>query len=297
MHKTTAVATLAISLTCIFGATAIWSLDGQSDRLATLDARVAELGQRLGAAVATPVPVEPGLEALAARIERMESRLDRRAVEEAVAAVDAADPNKQTTPASHAQDTAAATHARGAELLAEVTAPDFDWATGGEKLGEFIRLAREGGFLQGLIDGLEEQVEASPDATDARMDLASAYIGKLLTVQGPEQGVWGSKAEKQWHTVRELDPDHWESRFRIGNSYAYYPDVMGKTDDAIAMLEEARQIQERRAPAPEHVQTYLFLARMHQRSGDDDRAREVLESGLTFHPGDAPLRQALDGIK
>ena len=74
--------------------------------------------------------------------------------------------------------------------------------------------------------------------------------------------------------------------------------MLGKTDDAIHHLQRTMDIQEFAAPEPRHVQTYLFLSRLHQRKGEHDEARRVLEEGLRRHPGDTGLEAArakLDG--
>jgi tetratricopeptide (TPR) repeat protein len=121
-------------------------------------------------------------------------------------------------------------------------------------------------------------------------------VAKLMTIQGPEQGLWGSRAEEQWREVSLRDPDHWGAAFALGQNYAYYPDVMGKTDEAIAHLERARAIQERAQQGQEHVRTYLSLARLYQRKGDLEGARSVLRAGLRYHPGEEELGAALDGL-
>jgi tetratricopeptide (TPR) repeat protein len=188
--------------------------------------------------------------------------------------------------------------ARLAELesvLAEVLAPSFDWSGSSEALERFYELARDSDLIGERIAELEHAVAADPGDLALRMELADFYVARLLTLQGPEQGVWGGRAEEQWRAVIDRDAEHWEARFRLGNDYAFYPDVMGKTDDAIALLSEARAIQERSAPLPEHVQTYLSLARMHQRKGELEQARAVLRAGLRLHPDDARLEAALSG--
>ena len=72
---------------------------------------------------------------------------------------------------------------------------------------------------------------------------------------------------------------------------------MGKRDTAIQHLERAREIQRNLTPAPEHIQTYLFLARMYEQAIQPDRAREVLVEGLQAHPGDSQLEAALASVE
>ena len=155
-------------------------------------------------------------------------------------------------------------------------------------------LARGTSVVDDLLADLEAQVDRDPGDVALRMQLAGVYVAKLYTVtQGPEQGLWGGKAEDQWRQVTELDPDHWEAHFTLGNNFAYYPDFLDKTGEAIAHLERAREIQERAAPADGDPRTYLFLGRLYRREAKLDDARRVLEAGLERHPDDEALRKAL----
>jgi tetratricopeptide (TPR) repeat protein len=106
-----------------------------------------------------------------------------------------------------------------------------------------------------------------------------------------------TKAEEQWREVVRLDPDHWKASFSLGNNFAYYPDVMGKTAEAIHYLEEARRIQEGGNPRADEVRVYLALSRLHLRQGDRDRARAILESGLRRHPADPEILEALEELE
>lgn len=117
-----------------------------------------------------------------------------------------------------------------------------------------------------------------------------------MSVSGPEQGLWGGRAEEQWLAAVDLDDAHWAAHSSLGTTYSYYPEVMGKTGDAIRHLERAREIQRTLQPAPEHVQTYLFLAQMYKGDGSVDAARDVLIEGLQHHPGDPALDAALGEV-
>lgn len=284
---------------------------GHSRQLGELDAAVARIGGRV--AELDAARPGPGQEAGSAAAQRWQALEERLAVLETTArrrsaapapggggaggAAEAGAPAEAGAAAADRGDGAGpGQHRRELESLIDaITAVDFDWQEGTRELGRFLELARSSPFVDERIAALEAAVQAAPGDSAARMELAGFYTAKLLTVSGPEQGLWGARAEEQWLAVHAQDPDHWESRFRIGTSYAYYPDVMGKTDDAIAMLGEALAIQQRQAPRPEHVQTYLSLARMHERRGDREKALAVLEDGLRFHPGDEQLQAARRG--
>lgn len=271
----------------------------QADELGRLRARLEEAV----AAHAAPAedPGEARVQGLLARLEERVTRLERAPRREPVTADEAvARPERgaAASPEAAREERTPEEDAERAEMeeLLELFGSGYDWDGSTEKMQRFYELARKTGLVDEKIGELEEAVEADPGDLDARMELADTYVAKLMTIQGPEQGLWGAKAEEQWREVATRDPEHWRATFSLGLNYAYYPDVMGKTDDAIAYLERAREIQERSTQTEEQVRTYLTLARMYQRKGDLDRARAVVRAGLAYHPGNAELAAALDGL-
>lgn len=179
------------------------------------------------------------------------------------------------------------------EVFARLARQGWNFSRAGEDYQRFLDLARETGVLDEIVGELEARVEADPGDVEGRIELADAYIARLMTVAGPEQGLWGARAEREWLAVTELDEGNWRSRSALGTNYSYYPEVMGKTADALRYLEEARSIQRDLEPAPEHVQVYLFLARMYERESQPGKAREALLEGLGSHPQNASLETAL----
>jgi tetratricopeptide (TPR) repeat protein len=185
-----------------------------------------------------------------------------------------------------------------AELLKRLIGSDYDLHGSKEEIQRFFELARDGGLLADILKELESRVASNPNDVEARMDLADGYVAKIMTMpHGPEQGVWGEKAEEQWRAVTERDPEHWGAHFALGTNFSFYPDVMGKTGEAIRCLESARKIQAHLPPAAEHVQTYLSLARLYLRENRRDEAIAVLQSGLQLHPGNAGLLAELQRVQ
>lgn len=174
----------------------------------------------------------------------------------------------------------------------------FDGTATDDEEAKFWELARTSGRVDEIVKDLEAKVKSSPGDVDARMDLASAYIAKLLTLPGgPEQGVWSGKAEKQWNEVLKLDPENWDAQYSLAFNWSMWPEFLNKTPDAVAGFEKARAIQERKSPAPEHAQTYFQLSRLYAKQGKTDKAKEALRAGLERHPADPELRKALDAME
>ena len=161
----------------------------------------------------------------------------------------------------------------------------------------FYKLARSK-VLEGLMDDLEEEIESHPTDLDARMELADLYIAKLFTVPGgPEQGLWGQRAEKQWKEVATQDPNHWEAHFNIGSSLYYYPEFLNRTNDAIDWMEKSRALLANRSASDEDAPNYVQLAQLYQRQDKNGKAREVLEAGLDRLPRNTAILDALSSLE
>ncbi len=161
----------------------------------------------------------------------------------------------------------------------------------------FWELARTSGALGDELKTLEAAVAADPTDATARMNLAQAYVSKLLTVpDGPERGTWAMKAEGQWAKVLERDDRNWEARYSLAFSWSRWPDFLNKAPDAIREFESLRRQQELGSPEERHAQTYLQLAGLYRRQGNVEKARETLAAGLARHRDDAELKKALDAL-
>lgn len=270
---------------------------------------------------APPTPASPELHATVARLEQALDRhadaLDSAARERAwlrarladapagersaAPARDAAAPAPIATPAATTPSTEPAptdTHTNPDDepafraMLARVLGIASDATP--EEQTRFWEMARSSGHLARIIESLEDRIADDPKDAAARMQLADAYVAKLLTVPaGPERGVWGMKAEAQWKAVAERDPNHWESQYRLGENWSHYPDFMNKTADAIGAFERARTIFEASPPDPRQAGAYVQLARLYLKQGNTDLARQVLGAGTARFPGDEAIRDAL----
>lgn len=173
----------------------------------------------------------------------------------------------------------------------------FEGTATDEEEQRFWELARTTGRLDEMIKTLEGKVAESPGDLDARMNLAQAYISKLLTLpSGPEQGLWSGKAVTQWKKVLEAEPEHWEARYSLAFNWSMWPDFLNKTPDAIAEFEKLREIQERGAATDQQADTYFQLSRLYLKQGKRDKAQEVLRTGIARHPTSAHLKKALDSM-
>lgn len=267
-------------------------LDHQARAIAQLETRLVELAQ-----ANEPHTANTELAAVLDRLQRLESAPRQPVARPSGSRTqpEVAQPSEAGAAREDAPPTPAADEAHELDLLLEsVLGPGMDLGGTDEERDRFWELIKNTDVVDRRMQELESLVALHPEDSELRMALADTYVAKLFAVpSGPEQGRWGGRAEEQWRSVLELDPEHWEAQFTLANNYAYYPDVMGMTGTAIEGLERAREIQERRAPTEEHVQTYLSLARLYQRGHRLEEALDTLRAGQRQHPRSERLRAAL----
>ncbi|MEM7386281.1 MAG: hypothetical protein AAF514_15170 [Verrucomicrobiota bacterium] len=162
----------------------------------------------------------------------------------------------------------------------------------------FWEKARTGRQLSAVIKQLEGEVAREGEDVDRRMNLADAYLAKLLGVpDGPEKGLWAGKAMEVWKEVVELDPDQWKAQRSIAMSLSQYPDFLNKTGAAIEAYEKTLNIQSRAEPRGEFALTYLELSRLHRKNGDPASALQVLEEGVAAFPDNGDLGKQLETMQ
>ena len=125
----------------------------------------------------------------------------------------------------------ARTASRPAEALTLETAlaglldKKLDWDES-EKLWKRIRAA---GLTDEVIKELEKRAAANPKDADAQTILGNAYLKKCEEVpQGPESGLWATRADQAYDRALELNPEHWESRFMKAVALSFWPAAFGK---------------------------------------------------------------------
>jgi tetratricopeptide (TPR) repeat protein len=269
--------------------------------MAESHARLDQLEQALRDDATSRKALAATLQSLVLRIGSMEGRLARQPIQEPIATPKpVATPKPAETQATDANSPEGekVSPAQFKVLLTKVLRSAMDGTATTAEQERFWKAARTTGLVNDTIASLETYVKTNPQDNSARMELGDAYVAKLLTVPGgPERGIWGMKAEKQWKDVVKQDPDHWDAQYTLAYNYSMYPDFLNKTDDAIAGFEQTLRIQERAQPKSQHAKTYVQLARMHGKKGNTNKAREVLELGQMRHPRDKEIAAALRALR
>lgn len=259
------------------------------------DGRLARLEGAFLAATESRQSLASAMDALVQRIDGLETRVDRRASEKPVMAA-LTTSEAATPPRASEAETSAALQQEFLNQLADAVRTTRSGI--GDDQEQFWEMARTTDVLDRTIDALQAQIASDPGDDEVRMQLADAYVAKLLTVPyGPERGIWGARAETEWQSVLENNPQHWEAQYVLAYNYSMYPDFVAKTDEAIDGFENAVRIQEGSQHRPEYAQTYVQLARMYEKKGQVDKARDALSRGASRHPGNETIAAELQRLR
>ena len=163
---------------------------------------------------------------------------------------------------------------------------------------EFFGKAKDLGFLDEALAEMEKYAAAHAADPDAQVDLATAYVVKLLTApDGPERGGWSMKSIAACERALKADPEHWGAQFVKGMNLSQWPDFMGKQPEAIRTFEKLVEQQERSSPKEEFAETYYHLGNIYRKTGNTAKALEVFKRGLALFPDDKVLREQIEVIE
>ena len=150
---------------------------------------------------------------------------------------------------------------------------------------------KEAGRIDELLEMFEEHARVNPNLAQAHVDLGNAYLQKLMAMTpGPQQGEVAMRADRAFDGALQVDPNHWEARFTKAVAFTFWPDFLGKKQQAIDQFEILITQQEQNASEPRYAQTYLILGNLYEQRGEMEKAAEIWANGLGFFPADTELR-------
>jgi tetratricopeptide (TPR) repeat protein len=155
--------------------------------------------------------------------------------------------------------------------------------------------AKDLGVLDEALAEMEKYAAAHADDPDAQVDLAGAYIVKLMQVpDGMERGTWSAKSIAACEAALKIDPEHWGGQFTKAMNLSQWPAFLGKQPEAIRTFEKLVEQQERSPSDPRFAQTYYQLGNTYRTAGNVEKAKEVFRRGLERFPDNRPLKEQLD---
>jgi tetratricopeptide (TPR) repeat protein len=217
------------------------------------------------------------------------ARLSQSDVDAAVERALASRAGPETAPAT-ARAGAAAPVLDAQTAFAQLTDPAVSWEDRRKKWTELAKA----GLLDEVLALYEKQAADNPNDTKAQTALGNAYLNKLFnSPQGPEAGIWGTKADKAFDRALALDDHNWEARYVKAVSLSNWPAFLGKQPEAIANLEILVQQQSQGPLQPHYAQTYLILGNLYKQTGKSDQALAIWQQGQALFPDDAEIQKQL----
>jgi len=208
------------------------------------------------------------------------------------AAVERALATRAASESAPAAQNAAATPPKldAQTAFAQLTDPSVNWEERRKKWSELAKA----GLLDEVLALYEKQAAENPNDTKAQTALGNAYLNKLFnSPQGPEAGVWGTKADKAFDRALALDDHNWEARYVKAVSLSNWPAFLGKQPEAIANLEILVQQQSQGPLQPHYAQTYLILGNLYKPTGKNDQALAMWQQGQALFPNDAEIQKQI----
>jgi tetratricopeptide (TPR) repeat protein len=253
---------------------------------------IARLSRALAESDARQASLQKALEDLRAELalqSNRDSRVPTGEIEQAVARAlekqaGSADP-AATADAAHA---AKPFDARAAfeELLAPNLSRDA-------KMAKWKAIAAAGG-LDEVLAMFEEYAKEHPESAAAQVELGGAYLQKVFKAgNGPEAGVWATKADRAFDGALAIDDHDWDARFSKAVSLSFWPPVFGKQTEAIRNFEVLLDQQAQQPSDPKFAQSWLFLGNLYQQLGKMDQAVAIWQKGLAVFPDNSSLQQQI----
>ncbi|MFT5286271.1 MAG: tetratricopeptide (TPR) repeat protein [Planctomycetota bacterium] len=162
------------------------------------------------------------------------------------------------------------------------------------EIAAFWEDIRTRGKIDDVLASFEEYALANPNDVIAQVELGNAYLQRLQDAKnGPEMGIWATKADEAFDDALELDESNWEARFSKAISLSFWPPIFGKQGEAISQFETLLEQQARVTPEDNHAQTYMFLGNLYQQQGNNSKAESVWLQGNAAFPNDEALAEKL----
>lgn len=149
----------------------------------------------------------------------------------------------------------------------------------------------DAGKLDELIARFQRHAQENAMVPDAQVALATAYLAQLD--YEPAKWQLALEADRCFDRALELEPTHWQARFTKAVSYTFWPDFLGKKQEAIAHFEQLVAQQERGPQQPHYADIYLYLGNLLEQRGDADAARKTWQQGARLHPAHQELAAKL----
>jgi tetratricopeptide (TPR) repeat protein len=150
------------------------------------------------------------------------------------------------------------------------------------------------GGVDEVLALFEQYAREHPESAGAQVELGGAYLQKVFKAgNGPEAGVWATKADKAFDGALSIDDHSWDARFSKAVSLSFWPPVFGKQTEAIKHFEILAEQQAQAPPEPRFAQTWLLLGNLYQQLGNPNQALATWQKGLSLFPDNAQIQKQI----
>lgn len=140
------------------------------------------------------------------------------------------------------------------------------------------------------IEYFKKLVEQHPQAANAYLNLAFAYVDKIPAEGAITQVILANTSLGHFGSALAIE-DSWLGRYSRGHAYLFWPPIFGRTPNGIADLERAIEIaRENGGPKPYQARAWAALGDGYWRLDNVRKAREIWQQGLEVFPDDPHLQ-------
>jgi tetratricopeptide (TPR) repeat protein len=157
---------------------------------------------------------------------------------------------------------------------------------------------RQSGRLAEAVAALKGLQADNPGEAAIPLAIAEGEINQLRVLSQnhapfDEISIMALQADKDFDAALALSPTDWDAEYEKAESLSYWPDYLGKGPEVVERLNSLISQQATLAPRPEFARSYALLGQQFQNAGQNDRAIQTWQQGLTAFPLDSNLQQRL----
>jgi tetratricopeptide (TPR) repeat protein len=157
-----------------------------------------------------------------------------------------------------------------------------------------LKQLQDSGRLADAAAELEQLMANDPKNALYPAALGQAYMRMCATTTDTrEQAIWAMNADMDFETALNLDPSNWEARYTKAVGMSYWPANLNKGDEVIQQFNTLIQQQEQQPPQPQFAQTYEWLGKQYQKTGQTAAAQQVWQRGAALYPDNQSLQNLL----
>lgn len=184
-----------------------------------------------------------------------------------------------------------------AEAVDRLTSPHIGFL---ERRTLLDRLGREGRLPEVIAAMKQLAAENSGDAAIPTA-LGEAELAQVRALMeggaGPadsDVAMLALQADKDFSAALALDPTDWPAEFEKAAALSRWPPALNKGPEVIQLLTTLVAQQEASTtPQPEYAETYAILGRQYAAQGDNAKALQIWQQGLSRFPLSPTLQQAV----